>query len=246
MTALLCGLVGVMLGMVGSGGSLLIVPIFVFVSGMSMSHAIATSLPVVGSASLVGVYQYYGKKLINTRLVVAFVFAGTATSFLGAALTKQFDDNVLLSLFGILMSIIGVVLLVNKNKEDALTVCRPNIWISLLVGCGIGFLTGFLGVGGGFLIVPAISLLMRCSFQTAVGTSLTIIGINSWVAFLNHTGHMDQKDFRGILFYSLLASLGVIIGGRIGAKFSPWLLKKTLAGVIVCLGIYFIVRGFRF
>ena len=243
-----CFLVGLSLSLLGGGGSVLMVPIFVYIAKMPVSEAIALSLVIVGLSSAFGAIKYLKQGFVNKRLVILFVAPGIAASFFGARVTKFVSEEHLLFMFGVLMMLISLILYKKSSKEtqsQASVICRPNFTLSVSVGALIGFLTGLLGVGGGFLIVPAIALLMRCSLYTAIGTSLVIIAINSFTGFIGHLSAMNLNFPLGAAF--LLATIsGAVFGTKVSDKFSAVFLQKSFSGLIFFVGCFLTVQHFPF
>lgn len=245
LTGGLCFLVGISLGLFGGGGSILTVPIFVYTAHYAVNEAIALSLVTVGAASLMASIRYLVRGLVNVRLVLIFFLAGSVTSFFGAHLTGFFSEHILLLMFGGLMSLTAVILFMKAGQaggEDEVLVCHPGFAISLLAGALIGFLTGFLGVGGGFLIVPAIALLMRCSLRTAIGTSLVIITLNSAAGYWGHMTVRPAAMMPAALFVFLMV-LGTFAGSRLGLRLKSALLQRGFAGLIFLIGLFLIVQN---
>jgi uncharacterized membrane protein YfcA len=242
---ILCFGVGISLGLLGGGGTILTVPIFVYAGNMQADSAIAMSLVIVGLVSLIGALRYLKQGLLNKRLVFLFTISGMPTALIGAKFTSLVSSSHLLLLFGSLMCIVAIVLLLKafKGKEVPQTAtCRPNTYVSLAIGAAIGFLTGFLGVGGGFLIVPAISILMRCSLHTAVATSLAIIAINSLSGFVAHLNTFDfNPGLVGSLFTVML--VGALIGTKAALKLKGKSLQSAFAILILVTGVFLIFKN---
>jgi len=243
LTGALCFAVGISLGLFGGGGSVLTVPIFIYAAHYSANEAIALSLVTVGAASLLASIRYLMLGLVNGRLVLIFFTAGSITSFWGSHLTGYFSERALLTLFGSFMTVIAIILYLkagSMDRDDQDVRCRPSLPISLALGAVIGFLTGFLGVGGGFLIVPAIALLMRCSLRTAIGTSLVIITLNSASAFWGHMT-LQPISLMPAAFFVFLAALGTFAGSRLGVRLKSSFLQRGFAGLIFLLGLFLIL-----
>jgi len=240
-TAVLCWVVGITLGLFGGGGSILTVPIFIYAAHYPAAEAIALSLVTAGAASLLASIRYLLRGLVNLRLVLIFFGSGSLTAFAGAQLTDLLSERSLLLLFGGLMVVIAWVLYLRASAaaEEGTVVCRPKLGISVGAGALTGFLTGFLGVGGGFLIVPAIALLMRCSMQTAIGTSLVIVTLNS---FAGYWGHLRVQSFplMPAALFVLAAALGTFVGSRLGVRARSEVLQRGFAGLIFAVGIFLI------
>lgn len=222
------------------------VPVLVYIAGVAVGEAIAISLITVAVSSAFAAIQYLRKGFVNRRLVFLFVLPGIVTSFVGARVSEAVSPDRLLLMFGALMILIGGILILkhtDRKPESEQIVCRPGVTVSVLAGSAIGFLTGLLGVGGGFLIVPVIALLMRCSLYTAIGTSLAIIALNSVIGFAGHLSMMPMNWFlTATVVISTLA--GALWGVRYSAKISAGHLQKGFAALILLIGILIVVQNF--
>ena len=245
LTLALCFLVGVSLGLLGGGGTILTVPIFVYAGKMETDMAIAMSLIIVGLVSAIGSLRFLKPGFLNKRLVLFFTISGIPTAFFGAKFTARMNSDHLLLMFGLLMCLVSLILFIKSTKRtdsDQPFVCRPSALLSLATGAGIGFLTGFLGVGGGFLIVPAISVLMRCSLQTAVGTSLAIIAINSLSGFAGHLNDLNVN--LGLLTSLFVVTLtGALIAAKVAVRLSSQFLQRAFALLIMAVGIFVVFQN---
>lgn len=242
-TLALCLAVGLSLGLLGAGGSVLTVPIFVYSGGMNPQEAISLSLLVVSVTSFVGSIRYMAKQWVNFRLVIIFIIFGSAAALAGSRLSFLVSGRVLLFLFGAIMLVTGMILFFKDNgSKDGGAQCRPRFIPAMLVSSILGILTGFLGVGGGFLIVPALSLMMKCSMRSAIGTSLVIISANAMAGFLGHimTQPFDLKLAAG---YTAATVLGAVLGSLFTEKISSGFLKKGFALLIMGTGIFILVQN---
>lgn len=242
---ILCFGVGISLGLLGGGGTILTVPIFVYAGNMEADSAIALSLVIVGLVSLAGAIKYFKQGLLNQRLVLLFTVSGMPAAVVGAKFTPLVRSDHLLLGFGSLMCLVAVILLIKsfKGRDVPQTAtCRPDARLSLMVGAAIGFLTGFMGVGGGFLIVPAISILMRCSLHTAVATSLAIIAINSLAGF---AAHLNTFDFNPGVIAGLFAFMfaGALIGTKAALKLKGRIIQGAFAVLILLTGVFLISQN---
>jgi uncharacterized membrane protein YfcA len=212
---LLCGLLGFSLGAFGGGGTLLAVPLLIYVAGFAAQDAIGLSLLIVGLTSLVASLMYWRAKLVDLRAVALLGLAGALGALGGAQVTSLFSDRTLSLLFAGLMVVVSVWMLMRKDATETQTYnpSSTSPWLLLIVGACIGFLTGFLGVGGGFLIVPALAIWVHLPMQRAVGTSLAIVTINSSLGYVAHMQELTVSPWSA-------ASLAVpaVIGALIGLK----------------------------
>ena len=248
LATMLCVLVGLSLGLLGGGGSVLMVPLFVYIAKVPVNEAIAMSLMIVGLSSAVGVVKYFKQGFVNKRLVILFIVPGIFASFLGARAARFVSSELLFFMFGGMMLLISLILYKKSSAgipSDGPVICRPNLVLSVMVGSVIGFLTGLLGVGGGFLIVPAIALLMRCSLYTAIGTSLAIIAVNSAAGFAGHLSTVQFDIPLSVVFLTATVS-GAFAGTRMSDKFSMNFLQKAFAVLIFLVGTFVVMQYFYY
>lgn len=214
--------IGLSLGLLGGGGSILTVPALVYLVGQSPQAAVTTSLAIVGANSALGAYFHNLTGTTNWKVALIFGGAGMLSAYLAAGLSKQFSPALLLVLFAVLMLLIAMLMLLNKEKADGGQASNQRGWPTYLAGgVGVGLLTGILGVGGGFLIVPALVMLVGLPMSQAVGTSLIIIAANS-VAGL--AGHLSMPGF------DLTLTLTFVIAGLAGTFTGSILAHRIPAG----------------
>jgi uncharacterized membrane protein YfcA len=248
-TALLLGLiVGALLGMVGGGGSILAVPALVYGVGLPLSEAIPTSLIVVGAASAVAVLPRL-RAGVNWRLAAIVGAAGVATAYLGTMVNRLLDPRILLVGFSVIMVVAGVRMFL-KTKSAGGPCALPGggvNWRSCLpralaTGAVVGFLTGLLGVGGGFLIVPALTLILGLPMSVAVGTSLVIIVINAVAGFAAHLGDV-QIDWAITGAFAASAMVASLVAGRLVRGLSDVILKRGFAVLVLLVAVYVAVKA---
>ena len=248
LATVLCVLVGLSLSILGGGGSVLMVPLFVYSAKVPVNEAIAMSLVIVGLSSAAGTAKYLKQGFVNKRLVLLFVLPGVIASFFGGCAAKFVSADQLLLMFGGMMLLISLILFNKASKEtspDGPVICRPNLGLSVAVGSVIGFLTGLLGVGGGFLIVPAIAILMKCSMRTAIGTSLAIIAVNSAAGFAGHQSTTQLNIPLTSIFLTATVG-GAFAGTRLSDKLSMYFLQKGFAALIFLVGLLVVAQHFNF
>ena len=188
---ILSGAIGVSLGLLGGGGSILAVPVLVYVAGIEAKESVAMSLAIVGSTSLFGSLLHGRKGKLDLKVAATFGGAGILGAYFGARLTHLVSSGALLLLFATLMLVVAALMIVRQDKRAATDMEKheSNLALTLTAGLGVGVLTGFLGVGGGFLAVPALVLFAGLPMHLAVGTTLLVIAINSATGFV---GHMNE------------------------------------------------------
>ncbi len=251
-------LIGVSLGMVGSGGSILTVPVLVYLMGINPLLATTSSLFIVGFTSLIGGLRAYSKKLVDFRAVTEFGLPSIFSIFIARHYilpslpdtfftigTKPISKEIfLMVVFAILMLAASLTMIRNRTKEvTASPAHEPANKIAqvVLLGLLIGTVTGLLGAGGGFLIIPSLVLFLHLPMKTAVGTSLLIVAINSLFGFLFSLKQFEY-NWTILISFTLLATAGIFIGSRLADKIPGQSLKKGFGWFILVMGLYIIVR----
>ncbi|WP_209374150.1 sulfite exporter TauE/SafE family protein [Brevibacterium renqingii] len=233
-------IVGALLGLVGGGGSILAVPALVYGVGLSMSDAVPSSLIVVGASSAVAVLPRM-RRDVDWRLALTIGFSGALTAVVGTAVNSHLSQPVLLLVFAAIMVLAGVRMLLPSGGSAGADEEAPT-WRKLLpkaIGTGlvVGFLTGLLGVGGGFLIVPALTLILGMPMSVAVGTSLVVIVINSLGGFLSHLGDLNL-DWGPTLVFAAAAMVASLVAGRLGRSLSNTVLKRGFAVLVLVVAAF--------
>lgn len=239
---LLATLIGFSLGIMGGGGSILTVPILVYVLKMDPKVSIALSLAIVGLTSLVGVVNHFRAKNINLKVAALFAPFAMVGTFLGAKISKFMSGEVQLILFAIIMLMASVLMI--KGRKDKEEEEEKEIKILLLGAQAIvvGIVTGLVGVGGGFLIVPALVLLTGLSMKRAVGTSLFIIALNSFSGFAGYLG-IVEVDWGFLSKFSAFSIVGILIGSQLVQYISQRVLKKSFGIFLIFMGIFILYKN---
>lgn len=250
-------LIGVSLGALGGGGSILAVPVLVFVAGQSASAATTTSLVVVGVASLIGAHGHWRAGRVRVAQGLTFGLVGVAGSLAGSALNRRLDGDVLLLAFAGLILVaawrivVGCPSCTKSGEDEAIgdddqsagppTTAQPLTPARLVkiagAGTGVGFLTGLFGVGGGFVIVPALALVLEFPMAVAVGTSLLVIAVNTAVALAARAG-AGSIDWGTTLVFTAAAVAGVGAGKRIADRLDPKSMQRSFAALLVAVALY--------
>lgn len=235
-------LIGLALGMLGGGGSILTVPVLVYILGQSPHSALATSLIIVGANAIFGTWMHARSGHVKWSQALIFGALGIPAAFLGAQFSQQLPETLLMISFALLMLLIATLMLRGGIKASA-NQAQIVWWKVALGGLGVGFLTGFLGVGGGFLIVPALVLLLGMEMPDAVGSSLVVITINSMAGLLGHLGETSLPwGLIGVFVTSGL--LGLLAGTRISQQISPKLLRSSFASFVFVLAcVLLLING---
>jgi uncharacterized protein len=241
--------IGLSLGLLGGGGSILTVPALVYLVGQSPQAAVTTSLAIVGANSAVGAIfhqqaAHAGRSTLNWKVALVFGSAGMVVSYLAAGQSKHIAPALLMVLFAALMLAIGGLMIFQKRDEGnsqptQTSPQRQNLWITCIAGAGVGLLTGILGVGGGFLIVPALVMLVRLPMDQAVGTSLAIIAANSFAGLLGHLG--GQLDLWLTVFFVLAGISGTFAGSKLAHRLPASRLRQLFAMFVIVLSIFLMI-----
>lgn len=230
--------IGLSLGLTGAGGSILTLPVLVYLAGIPPKEAVGLSLLIVGAAALAGAWQRARAGEVHAKAAGMFVISGTIGAVAGSQLTWLLTPSALMITFAAVMVVVAVRMLIpRKAGIQPLPECKPLR--CLAAGAGVGVLTGFLGVGGGFLLMPALVKFARLPLRTATGTSLAIIACNSAAGFMSHLGESPTPWLLAAVF-SGIAAAGVIAGGSIASKLPEKTLRQTFAIlVLVTAGLVF-------
>lgn len=246
-------LIGLSLGALGSGGSILAVPALVYGAGQTAQEATGTSLFIVGVATLSALPQHWRSGRVRPGTGVAFGLAGVGGSFAGTAVNRRLDPDLLLLVFSGLILVAAWRMLTacpsctRTGEEEALGEAgagavprRFDFWHVLLMiaaGTGVGFLTGLFGVGGGFVIVPALTLLFGFNMPQAIGTSVLIVAINAAVALAARLGSA-QIDWAVAATFTGMAVVGTITGARIASRIDAGRTLRVFATALVVLALF--------
>lgn len=242
-------LIGITLGLLGSGGSILTVPVLVYLVGEPDKVAIAESLGIVTIISLVGAIPFALKKLMDWRSVLLFGIPGMAGAYGGAYLSKFMAGSAQLALFAGVM-LLAAVMMFRRDAPSKLTPgARHAAWKIILEGLVVGLLTGLVGVGGGFLIVPALVLLGGLPMHMAVGTSLAIIALKSVSGFYKYLDVLkdagESVDWSLVLIFGGIGIVGTLFGKKAGEYVSQEHLKKGFAVFLVIMGVFILWQNTR-
>jgi uncharacterized membrane protein YfcA len=245
-------LIGLSLGALGGGGSILAVPALVYGAGQEPKEATASSLLLVGTAALIGIRPHLRAGRVKVATGLAFAAAGIPGSLAGTALNQQIDPNLLLLAFSVLIAVAAWRMLTGcptctaVGEGEALraggvaVATRLDTRRLVLVGAagvGVGFLTGLFGVGGGFVIVPALTLLLGLDMPTAIGTSLVVIAVNSAVGLTARLG-TASIDWAVTLPFAAAAIAGVLTGGHLAGRIDARRSLRAFAALLVAVAVY--------
>ena len=239
---LLALLVGVSLGMLGGGGSILTVPILRYLLGLEAHSAIATSLLVVGATSLAALVPHARRGRVQWRTGFVFGLAGMSGAFLAGRIAHLIPATLLLVGFGLMMVATAFAMLraparplsASAGGSSAGAGRELPIVMVLLEGLAVGAVTGLVGAGGGFLVVPALVLLSGMPIELAIGTSLLVIAMKSFAGFAGYLGH-TPLDWRLAFPITASALLGSVGGGALSARVRPQVLRQGFGWLVVAM-----------
>lgn len=248
--------IGMSLGLIGGGGSILTVPVLVYLFGISPTLGISYSLFVVGFTSLVGAFNNYSKGLVNFKTALLFGASSITTVFITRKFIIPHVPDIFFTIgsfqvthalfvmvvFAVLMLAASISMIRNKKASAGETSASKKKPVLLLFyGILIGLVTGFLGAGGGFLLIPALVILMKLPMKEAIGTSLLIISLNSLIGFVGDIGR-HPIDWKFLFIITTIAIAGVFIGGFFNQKVNAEKLKKGFGWFVLVMGIYILVK----
>ena len=237
-------IIGLTLGLLGGGGSILTVPALVYVAGLSPQAAVTASLAIVGINSLAGASTHRAQGTLNWKVALVFGGAGMLAAYLSAGLSQLIPALALLIAFALLMLVVGGVMLLRRSAGEQAGAARS--WpVIAVTGVGVGVLTGFLGVGGGFLIVPALVMLVGLPMRQAVGTSLIIIAMNSLAGFLGHLGG-PPTDLGVVAVFAAAGIAGALLGARLARRLNAAALRTAFAVFVIGLALVLLVDNVRY
>lgn len=246
--------IGITLGLIGSGGSILTVPVLVYLLGTEPVPATAYSLFIVGLTALLGSFTYMKKKEVSYETaavfaVPAFITVFATRKFIVPAIPEVLftvdgftlsRDIFIMVLFAVLMVGASMSMIRDKRPEPENGIIKFNYPVILIEGIVVGFLTGLVGAGGGFLIIPALVLLAKLPMKTAVGTSLLIIAVKSLIGFIGDIGVNVNVEWLFLALFSSLAVVGIMIGSYLSKFIQSSKLKPAFGYFVLIMGIYII------
>ncbi|NWL28828.1 hypothetical protein DM794_17470 [Paenarthrobacter ureafaciens] len=237
--------IGLSLGVLGGGGSILTVPILVYVAGFEAKEAIAASLFVVGVTSVVSVISHARKGRVMWRTGLIFGAAGMAGAFVGGLLGGHIPGQILLIAFAIMMVATSLAMLRGRKKKNdggaAPVKHELPLGRVLLDGAVVGLVTGLVGAGGGFLVVPALALLGGLPMAVAVGTSLVVIAMKSFAGLAGYLTTV-QLDWGITLGVTVAAIVGSLIGAKLAGRIPETALRKAFGWFVLAMGTFVLIQ----
>lgn len=234
-------LIGVSLGFFGGGGSILTVPLLVYVFDLDPKQAIASSLLVVGAASSFGAFHHWRAGNVDFRTGLLFGAAGMTGAYIGGNIGSFLDGTLLLLLFAAMMVLTAVAMWQGRRGRSPGVTAKRSIPRLLLQGLAVGSFTGLVGAGGGFLIVPALALWAGLPMRVAIGTSLLIIVLNTLAGFFGYMNHVTV-DYRLIGAVTGIAIVGSFFGSYLANRIDPASLRRAFAMFVAVMAVFILVR----
>jgi len=248
-------IIGITLGLMGSGGSILMVPVLVYIFQIEAQQATFYSLLIVGITTGIGAFRYLKQELVSLKTVFLFGFP----SIVGVLLARKLilpiiPENIsitqnivlnkntfLLILFAVLMIVSAFYMIAGSKKTAKNEQSSLQIHYIIIVGFFVGMLTGMIGAGGGFIIIPSLIFFLNCNMKSAVGTSLSIICINTLFGFFSDV-FIENVPWQFLITISACAILGIIIGTFLSKKIQGEKLKPIFGIFILAMGIYILIK----
>ena len=247
LAAVFAALIGLSLGLLGGGGSILTVPVFVYLLGFEAKEAIAASLAVVGATSLFGAVGHWRAGNVNPRVAAVFGAVAMAGTYLGARLAVFFSGAAQLTLFAGVMLLAAYFMFRPKQVADESAGTEPAVRempLALIAaeGIAVGVLTGLVGVGGGFLIVPALVLLGKVPMKEAVGTSLLVIAMKSAAGFAGYWGQVEVR-WGFLALFTAVAIAGILLGTHLARRVPQHALQRAFAAFLLVMGSFILYQN---
>lgn len=236
LAAVLALLIGLTLGVLGAGGSILTVPVITFTLGVEPKQAIVMGLPIVGGAALVGVAQHWRAGNINFRVAIPFGLAAMLGAYGGAFVARVLTGDTQLAVLAVVMLAAAFSMFRNAQLPET-SLVRPRRSLLVAVGVSAGALTGLVGVGGGFLLVPALVILAGVPMRQAVGTSLFVIVLNTIAGYAGYHG-LVEVPWRTVAYFAALTAAGLAVGTTLVHKLPQATLKRVFAVLLVLVAGY--------
>jgi len=237
---LLSMLIGLSLGLLGGGGSVLTTPILIYALGVEPKRAIAMSLFVVGATSAVGAFQHALSGRVRVRTAAVFGGAGMAGAFAGGRIGRFIPAGFLLAAFAVLMVFMAIAMLRGRKELEGERASVPVLRVALQ-GAAVGVMTGLVGAGGGFIVVPALVLLVGLPMREAVATSLLVIALNSFAGFFGSLGHVTL-DWHLTAVVTAAAVAGAVVGTALSPRVPQATLRRMFAWLVLAMAAYMLWR----
>jgi hypothetical protein len=234
-------IVGISLGLLGGGGSILANPVLVYVLAIPAGTAAPMSLPVVGVTAAAGAFARWRRGQLRLRTVMLFAICSMGASYVAARLGVGMADRARLTIFGVVMVSASMMMWLRAARAPAKAPAKPNPAIRVVpVAILVGALTGTLGVGGGFLVVPALAGVLMLPMAEATATSLAVIALNTAAAGAGYLSKHVSIDLRLTALVTVAALTGMAIGLRLAPRYSAASLARAFAVTVMAIGLFII------
>ena len=246
--------IGVVVGLLGAGGSIMTTPLFVYVEGMKPVEAIASSLLVVAAASAFALVRHGMRGHIQWRTGFIFGISGMLSAFVGGQVGSHLPEDILLFAFSVIMAVTGFAMIRRRNKAALETTHKPRTYRLILDGALVGFITGIVGAGGGFMVVPALVLFGGLAIKDAIATSLLVVIMKCLGAFAGFVLKFNREtfvsfntnisfDFRIILLAILGASVGSVVGSMFSTRVKAEKLNIAFGWFVILVAAFIFVEN---
>ena len=244
-------IIGLVLGALGGGGSILAVPVLVYALHQSAHAATTESLVVVGTTALVATLGHHRRGNVRWGQGLLFGVLGALGTWLGGLVSQRINPVLLLELFAVLLLVVAVMMwrktLPRAERESLgshdLAWTPRRMAKVLLTATAVGLLVGFFGVGGGFAVVPALVLALDTPMTVAVGTSLLVIAVNSATALVGRLGSGAHMSWSVVIPFTVAAALASLAGGHVASRLPYRVLTRAFAAILVLVAVYMLVRS---
>ena len=250
--------IGILLGLIGGGGSILTVPVLVYFLGVDVLSATAYSLFIVGFTSVIGSVKYFKNELVSVKTAIIFGIPSIITVYLTRSIiipnipehifsigSFDFTKNIVLMLLFAVLMIVASISMIKKSKElkedDAEGKQKFNYPVIILEGTAVGMLTGLVGAGGGFLIIPALVVLSKLPIKKAIGTSLVIISAKSLIGFMGEK-NLASLDWNLLIIVTSLSVAGIFVGFILSKRIEGEKLKPIFGWFVLVMGIAILIK----
>jgi uncharacterized membrane protein YfcA len=232
--------IGISLGLLGGGGSILTVPALLYTAGLPPLEATTSSLVVVGFTSLSAALQHLRGGRLQVRGALLFALAGAPFSFLGSLLSRRIPERALLLSFAFLLVAAGLAMALRRDYQPK---GEASLGRLLLAGVAVGLLTGILGVGGGFLIVPALVLFADVPIRDAVGTSVAVIAVNCASGFAARLSTTSSVHWKLTFVFTGVAIAGSFAGAALAGRMPVRWLQRSFGVFVIGLACWMIATN---
>lgn len=241
-TVLCAGLIGLSVGTLGAGGSILSVPLLVHVTGRPPREAITTALVAVGVTAMFAMISHARAGRVRWKIGAVFGAAGMMGAYAGGMISEHLPERVLMTLFGLMMAAAAIAMLRGRRGKAGEAEETPSrVAVLGAQGAAVGTVTGLVGAGGGFIIVPSLNILARLPIHAAVGTSLMVITMNATAALIPHLGHTPIDPLLTAAITGAMIG-GSLLGGQLAGRLQPAKLRIGFGVFVIAVAAFVLVQ----